>query len=424
MIAIDVPIIRPRDATEMRVAVGAELDTHPDNILINVSHTHAGPHTHTGGVKIGGDQLGHSDNELRFMSRLPELVVEVAAAAAASLEPARVGGGVGSCDLAVNRRERAPDGRTILGWNPEGTCDRDVAVLRVDRVDATPLAVVVNYACHPVVVGPEDPGVNSDFPGPMRAMVERVTGATCLFLQGAAGNVLPLQGFFDHAGPEVAFGEHLGIEAVHVASGIETTPTRIHKLDYGSVTPISLYRRVPIDPPPLQAVTVAARTVEFPLKDVPDVSAVEEERDRYLAAVADAVAAGADRTALNPLEYHVNWADEALRQLSAGAVASSVPAFLQTIRIGDVAIAAVPGEVFSEIALAIKQRSPARTTLFAGYSNGIISYLPTADEYQYGGYECDYAHHSYGLVEQVAPATEDIIVDTCSALLDALFAQE
>lgn len=424
VIAIDVPIIRPGDAAAMRVAVGAALDTHPDNILINVSHTHAGPHTHTGGVKIGGDQLGHSDNELRFIARLPDVVVEVAAAAAATLEPVRVGAGVGSSELAVNRRERAPDGRTILGWNPDGVCDRDVTVLRVDRLDGTPLALVVNYACHPVVVGPEDPAVNPDFPGPMRAMVERVTGATCLFLQGAAGNVLPLQGFFDHAGPEIAFGESLGLEAAHVASGIETTPTRIEKLDYGSVTPISLYRRVPVDPAPVQTVGVAARTVDFPLKPIPDVTALEEERDRYRAAVADAVVAGADRAALNPLEYHVNWADEALRQLSAGPVATSVPAFLQAIRIGDVAIAAVPGEVFSEIALAVKQRSPATTTLFAGYSNGIISYLPTADEYPYGGYECDYAHHSYGLVEQVAPATERMVVDTCSALIDELFTRD
>ena len=57
----------------------------------------------------------------------------------------------------------------------------------------------------------------------------------------------------------------------------------------------------------------------------------------------------------------------------------------------------------------------------AGYANGVLSYLPTADEYPYGGYECDYAHHSYGLVEQVAPESEAILVNGCLDLLTALW---
>ncbi|MCH8900367.1 MAG: neutral/alkaline non-lysosomal ceramidase N-terminal domain-containing protein, partial [Acidobacteria bacterium] len=252
LMALDLPIVRPGDAAVMRNAVAAAVDSKPDNVLINVSHTHAGPHTHTGGVKIGGDQRGHSDNELRYIEELPALVVQSAEAAVEKMEPVRAGGGVGSCDLAVNRRERTPDGRTILGWNPKGICDREVGVLRMDRPDGSPFAIVVNYACHPVVVGPEDLAVNPDFPGPMRDLVEKVSGAICLFLQGAGGNVLPLQGFFDHTGPEIAFGERLGIEALHVAAGVETTPTSVEKLDYGSVTPISLYRRRPTDPLPEQ----------------------------------------------------------------------------------------------------------------------------------------------------------------------------
>jgi len=110
-----------------------------------------------------------------------------------------------------------------------------------------------------------------------------------------------------------------------------------------------------------------------------------------------------------------------MRILKGGDVSNTVPAFLQAIRIGDSVISAVPGEVFSEIARQIKHRSPASTTLFAGYSNGVISYLPTAAEYPFGGYECDYAHHSYGLVEQVAPETEAILVENCTSLIEELF---
>ncbi len=422
LIGLDIPIIRPQAATKMRQAVAQAVGTTPESILINVSHTHAGPHTHTGGIKIGGDQRDHSDNELAYIDQLPGLVVESARVASQELHPVRVGASVGSSDLGVNRRERAPDGRTILGWNPEEYCDRDVGVLRVDRDDGSPLAIVVNYACHPVVVGPEDLAVNPDFPGPMRDFVERATGATCLFLQGAGGNVLPLQGFFDHSGPEVVFGERLGVEALHTAAQIESSVTEIKKLDYGSVTPISLYRRTSVDPQPDQALGVATRVVDLPLKDLPTTDSLELELDKYRRAVWEAQEAGAGREVVNPLEYHVNWAEEAMRILKGGDVATTVPAFLQAIRIGDSVIAAVPGEVFSEIARQVKDRSPATTTLFAGYSNGVISYLPTAAEYPYGGYECDYAHHSYGLVEQVAPATEGILVEGCSALIEELFA--
>ena len=56
----------------------------------------------------------------------------------------------------------ATEDGTILGWNPEGPCDRDVAVLRFDRPDGRVQAVLVNYACHPVVI--EDPRITISSP--------------------------------------------------------------------------------------------------------------------------------------------------------------------------------------------------------------------------------------------------------------------
>lgn len=420
---IDTVAFRTEQATAIRELVARAIGTRPESVLLNMNHTHAAPHwSYEGGVKIGGNQREVSEVERRFIDLLPHKIVAAATMAAGRLEPVRAGAGVGSVNLAVNRRERTPDGRTILGWNPDGPVDRDVGVLRLDRPDGSPLAIVVNFACHPVVVGPEVPEVNPDFPGPMRELVEQVSGATCLFLQGAAGNILPLEGFFDHPGPEERFGHRLAIEALRVAFDIETAEHRVVKLEYGSATPISLYRRVPAEQQPEQPLAVAARWVEFPFKYIPTIAQVEEELARYRRDLEQAQAAGADRARLNPLEYHVNWAEDALRQLRAGNVGSGVPAFLQAIRIGDAAIVSVPGEAFAEIALAIKARSPARRTLFAGYANGVVCYLPSAAEHPFGGYEVDYPHHSYGLVAPLAPETEGIIVETSLELLRKLFA--
>jgi hypothetical protein len=206
-----------------------------------------------------------------------------------------------------------------------------------------------------------------------------------------------------------------------VAADIEPHPTVIEKANYGSVTPISLYRRVPVEDPPAQPLGFDAEWVDLPLKRVPTEAEVEAELAEYRRTVDEARATGAGQDVLNPLEYHVNWAEEALRVIRAGEAQPTTPAYLQAFRIGDVGISAIPGEVFSEIALQIKAASPAPATLFAGYTNGVISYLPTAAEYPFGGYECDYAHHSWGLVEQVGPESERLLVAGSLRLLKELW---
>jgi neutral ceramidase len=408
-------------ARGLRRAVAEAIGTGPDSVLINVSHTHGSPFTGMGGGhKLGGELRTVHDRERAYVEQLFHQIVGSAVQARARFEPARVGSATGSCALGVNRRERTAGTRgtagvvrTILGWNPEGVCDTDVGVLRVDRADGSPLAVVVNYACHPVVVGPEDAAVNPDFPGPMRAMVESTMDTTALFLQGAGGNVLPLQGFFDHSGPEYVFGRTLAVEAIHVAWNIDTFATEIDRIAYGSVSPIALYRRRRLDPQPVQSVAAAGRDVRFPLKRVPTEEEVLAELATYREQYAEAERGGATRAELNPIDYHILWAESALRQIRDGSASIEVDAYLQALRIGDCHIGTAPGEVFSEIAVAVKEASPVgrEHTLFAGYTNGSVSYLPCAAEYPFGGYEIDYAHHSYGLVEQVAPETERIIVE-------------
>ena len=66
--------------------------------------------------------------------------------------------------------------------------------------------------------------------------------------------------------------------------------------------------------------------------------------------------------------------------------------------------------------MAVKERGPGSPTLYCGYVNGIASYFPTAAEYEFGGYEADYGCRSVGLPSHVAPATEQILVETAVRL--------
>ena len=94
--------------------------------------------------------------------------------------------------LTVNRRQRV-EGGTILGWNPDEQCDRDVAVIRVDAEDGEAICTVVAFAAHPVVVGPDVPEASSDFVGPLREHVRRWTGGECVFLPGLRGQHRPVR---------------------------------------------------------------------------------------------------------------------------------------------------------------------------------------------------------------------------------------
>jgi len=423
IVAFDLVGIGIEQGRRIRKAIGVQLNCPPENVMLNYSHTHAAPHPFDDHPKLGGTISEITESNWNYIDSLLHRITSAAFQASQEMYPVRVSAGSGQAEgIAVNRRERLPDGRTVLGWNPEGKSDPEVAVVRVDRLDGSPLAVIVNFACHPVVLGPEYPYISSDFPGVVRQVVERTTGAMCLFLQGAAGNVLPLEGFCEQDGPEVAFGERVALEALAAFSRIRTTNTEIERLDhYGSVTPVILYRHRPVDPQPNQPLAGVTRTVRFPLKTLPTLEEVETELVMRRKNYDDAVAAGAAPSALNPLEYHVKWAETAVQKLVSGTAETYVDGVLQVVRIGDIAFTAVPGEVFNEIGLAVKDRSVAPFTVFCGYSNEYIAYFPTACEYPYGGYEPGYSHHNSTRLEQVGPECEEIIVSNLLEMTSELF---
>lgn len=420
ILTVDLVAIQDPWAADIRRRVAEVAETDPSHVLLNASHTHAGPPA-SRPVKVGGNQRVFSKVEDLYLEYLPYQIEATARLALQRMEPVRVAYGRGSVELAVNRRERTPEGKTILGWNRDGPCDRDVCVLRFDALWGRPRAFLVNYACHPVVVGPEDPAISSDFVGPLRDFIERITGAPCLFLQGAAGNVLPLEAFFDHPGPEASFGERVALEALHAVADARGVATEIVRQDYASATPIHLYRRQPAAGQPDQPLAARAETVTFPLLPLPSMKEARRTVEHFAREYQRARDSAAPPEVLNPIEYHLLGAERTLKEMESGNPRTEVPATIQALRIGDCAIAAVPGEVFSEIALAVKARSPAALTMFAGYSNGCISYLPTAAEYPFGGYECTYANRSYGLPTQVAPETSEIIVSSCRRLIEELF---
>jgi len=433
IIGADVVGLTTPMADRIRARVGDVVGCDPAAVLLNSSHTHAAPWPGAT-IKLGGEFDDWTETELRYWDSIPDRYASVALLALGRLEPTRVSGAVGNAPgLAVNRRERTADGRTILGWNRDGVRDDSVVAIRVDGLeDGAPLipsaiATLVSFACHPVVIGPDVPGAGPDFVGPLRDSLssELRPGAVTVFLQGAAGDALPLEAFRDDELAVLAadlFGRRVALEAHHAIADAHPWAVEIDRTDWGSVTPISLYRRRLADEQPPQTLRSARRIVSLPLLDLPSVADLErelEERRLDLAARADR---GETRVTMNPIRYHIAWLQTMLAQEAAGGRATAIDGEVWAARLGDCAIVGAPGEIFGAIGTAVRRRSPAPVTIFAGYSQGSLGYVATPDEYPFGGYEPAVSHRGYGQPAPFSPEVAGIIERTALDLLEGLFA--
>ena len=149
-----------------------------------------------------------------------------------AMAPVRIGTGWGVAYLGHNRRAIMLDGQPRMFWRdetllPSSPVDPTVGVIRLDRRDGTPLAILVNYACHPVVLGPDNLSYSADYPGVMRDTIEdSLKGSTAFFLQGAPGDINPYYDktplMQDAVVRMQETGRKLGTEALRVARSIRT----------------------------------------------------------------------------------------------------------------------------------------------------------------------------------------------------------
>jgi neutral ceramidase len=431
VIAADVVGLTTEMADRIRARVGELVGCDPAAVLLNSSHTHAAPWPGAT-IKLGGEFDGWTETELRYWDSIPDLYASAALQAVGRLAPARVSGGVGQAPgLAVNRRERTDDGRTVLGWNRDGVRDDSVVAIRVDGRAGAPLvadgiATIVSFACHPVVVGPDFPGAGPDFVGALRSELSGSLrpGAVTVFLQGAAGDALPLEAFRDDEGALLAadvLGERIALEAAHAIADAEPWQVEVDRSAWGSVTPIHLYRRRLADDQPAQPLATARRVVSLPLLELPSVADLERELDERRADLEARTAAGESRITTNPIRYHISWLETMLAQEADGGRATAIDGEIWAARIGDCAIVSGPGEIFGAVGTAVRRRSPAPVTIFAGYSQGSLGYVATPDEYPHGGYEPAVSHRGYGQPAPFSPDVAGIIEDTAVALLEELF---
>jgi neutral ceramidase len=286
-------------------------------------------------------------------------------------------------EIGVNRRQRLADGRVIIGENPGGATDPELLVLRIDALGepGQPLALLVNYACHAVCLGSNNYAISADWPGVMRRTVEAETGALVGFVQGAGADINPL------GGPQDTFAsaQRLGTEIAQACLRL--------------VPQVGLEAEIEL--------RGVSRTLEL------DLERTGAERPAWEALVARALGLSPHEAAAL-LDRRFPWSAPVQRRDGGW----TTPAEIQVFRLGDVALAAVGAEPFVEIGRQVKRRSPARVTLFAGYTNGSVGYLPTPAAYEDGGYEVDSSYAYYRLPAPLAPTCAAQVVDEILSAID------
>ncbi len=94
---------------------------------------------------------------------------------------------------------------------------------------------------------------------------------------------------------------------------------------------------------------------------------------------------------------------------------------VQLCRVGSVSLAGIPLEPFAETALDIASRLGSPLHFFGGYTNGWTGYLPTAEEFAFGGYAVDwnpvYAGWLGGLYMPAQPQVPELVINAVSALV-------
>lgn len=358
-----------------RARIAETVGLSPERVLIACTHTHTGPET--------GD-----DPYTEF------LIARIADAVTLAWDRrAAAEAGWGRADeprVAFNRRYRMRDGtvQTNPGIGnpdaiaPAGQIDPEVGVLCLRRPDGSTIGVLANYALHYVGTPDAEYAISADYFGAFSRLLQRLRGEefVAALCNGAAGDINNI---------DVRGGRRLPNDRYQ---HVERVAALIAAAALWAWNEMPFVSEAPIDAA-MAELTVRRR--ELP-----------SEADIARARQIEARLAAGERVLMGERAF----ARRVLRQMRD--LPAELPTWVQALRVGDLALVGVPGELFVELGLEIKRRSPFRQTMVIELANDSIGYLPTRRAFEEGGYEPE--------ASVLASGEGERIVETALSLLERL----
>lgn len=379
------------------------------HIRVSASHTHSGPSFQPNRGPVGADLEPYRGPFEEYRRLVADRLIQVIEEAGARMRPVHIHAGRGQGSINMNRRFRAEGGRpSAVGLNPGGFADRELLVVRIDDAEGRPYAALFNFPCHGTVLGYENQHASPDWIGAARRTVEEaLPGATALFLQGAAGNLGPKEGFTGDLAVSHRLGSILGHEAAAIALSIDTVVREPRLEGFVESTAVQAKQPWRVAGPRDAALRQARRVFDVPARTY---SAAEiEEMSRLVEEArvkAEAAKSGGDPWTKHQAEARHRRLADLLAKWRQVKDPEPVRVEVRVLRIGGIAVVSMPGEPFAEIGAAIKRDSPFEFTLFTAYADGEGGgYMPVAAEYGYGGYEVQMTPYGEGAADKLIQET-------------------
>lgn len=418
----------------VRSQLQSQFGIKPSNVVINASHCHG---------------FVCADIEQRTVQAVKQ--------ALANMAQVNVGAGRGHENrIMENRRLKLKDGseadvRHAYSLPPDeavaavGPVDPEIGLLRLDRKNGQPLAVVYNFACHPILGVPSG-GNTADFPGFASKVIEENLGegVVALFVQGCAGDINPVQ-YKDVHNPRDAetLGNMLGLSAMRALKKMptkENAELRLVNETLALPRATDMEKRIAALQAEQARLLHSLRGTSLNLKTfIPlflkykadggfpsyyshrylhdkslgrdDLTRLDAENkanmDAYVRNIHAMEQLTRLQTNLDLLKMH--------HAQNAAAGKPAIDVEVVGVRIGDFVLVTFPGELSLEIGLGIKKRSPSPFTFVSGCTNGYIYYAPTEEQRNNTGFaqeDCDCL---------LAPQWQKLFEQTVDAILRKLW---
>ena len=379
----------------IREVINAKTGIPAGNIVVSCTHTHSGPNVGSSHDTINKEEVDASMASLEYRAFLVDRCVASAVNAWQRRVPGRIA--VASTKVFELGRNR----RRLLygGLHP----DPDVAVIKVEDARGKLLGVAFNYGCHPSGIDWHNTLFTEDWPYYAIQGIKKRVGddVWVAFYQAAEGDIgvgysaelsavgvdMPVRTYWyiERKGKQMAEAVLDALPGI-VTSGDPDVRVAVDRFDY------PLRTEYPV------TVEQAEREAAEMKKKLAEIEKIPELRDTRRHDAAQVEVFQADQRL------------EVARRFFSGEKRLPTRSLEQlAVRIGDAVFVTFPGELFSEIGLAIKDRSPLKKTYIIGLTCGPGGYLPSAKEFLEGDYEVNGSAYS--------PLTEKVCVESSLSLI-------
>lgn len=338
-----------------------------DQILLNSSHTHSGPVLQNALSDVYPLDAEQQQKVVQYTRRFEDQVVNLVGTALKSLQPVQLFAQNGVTRFQVNRRNNK-EATLVDQTELKGPNDYAVPVIKVVNKAGKLLAITFGYACHPTVL--DGYQFSGDYVGFAQLELEKAhPGTMALFFQGAGADQNPM-------------------------------PRRTLALakQHGRTLAVAVERVLEEEMRPLAAqLTTTYAEIHLPLSTPPSTVELAKLAQEYTG-------------------YQKRWAERMLGKAQRGeAFMTSYPFPLQVWKIGDQPVMSLGGELVIEYAIELKKLFGPHIFVL-GYSNDVMSYIPSTTVLKEGGYEGESAQIVYGLPSKWGGDTQTLIINEMKRL--------